>query len=113
MTFDEYQGLAMATATWKTGLLTGIRPDVYCALKLNGEAGEVAEKIGKVYRDNDGNYDPLRLDQIVMEMGDVLWYLAGLCDTLGVSMEDVAQTNLLKLLARRTAGTIHGDGDDR
>lgn len=114
MNFTEYQLEAMKTAIWITdpdGL--AIPPEVYCALKLNGEAGEVAEKIGKVYRDNGGEYDDYRIDGLALEIGDVLWYLAGLCETLGLDLGYIANLNINKLRSRRERNVIKGDGDDR
>lgn len=87
MNFRQYQEEAMRTANWKSSTHHVVPPDVYCALKLNGEAGEVAEKVGKVYRDSNGQYSSVRLQALQLELGGVLWYIAGLCDTLGLSLE--------------------------
>lgn len=40
-----------------------------------------------------------------------LWQLSGVCTIMGWDFEDVAQTNLDKLAARKAAGTIVGNGD--
>src|SRR5215210_6114760 len=102
MTFNEYQKQAMKTAImrgedfWSTG--------VYRTLGLVGEAGEVAEKIKKIARDKKGKISKADKAEITKELGDVLWYLQGLADYLGVSFEEVAQQNLKKLSSRKNRG---------
>jgi NTP pyrophosphatase (non-canonical NTP hydrolase) len=83
---------------------------LYYALGLVGEAGEIAEKIKKAYRDNGG-----QMDQELMkkELGDVLWYLAMLSEKMGFTLEDVAQTNIIKLEDRMKRGVLNGSGDKR
>ena len=93
MTFKEYQDQAQTTAAY---------PDmgnnfIYPTLGLAGEAGEVADKIKKVIRDNGGIVsDDKKLD-LIKELGDVLWYISQLSWELGFSLEDVALNNLNKL----------------
>jgi NTP pyrophosphatase (non-canonical NTP hydrolase) len=102
--FDEYQEQTRTTA---------IYPDEgavsYIALGLNGEAGELAEKIKKYIREDDEQY----LDEAESELGDVLWYLARLADELGVSLGDVAEDNLAKLHDRQQRDVLTGQGDNR
>lgn len=112
LTLDAYQTGAKSTALYL--------PDVrvlYPALKLAGEAGEVAEKLGKFmrdegYRPGDALNDEQR-EKMVKELGDVLWYVANLAADLGVSLEHVARVNLEKLQSRKARGVIGGSGDDR
>lgn len=85
----------------------------YPALKLAGEAGEVAEKIGKVIRDEGGVITPDRRQDIMEELGDVLWYVSNLAGDLGLDLEDVAQVNLKKLESRAKRNKLHGSGDRR
>jgi NTP pyrophosphatase (non-canonical NTP hydrolase) len=47
------------------------------------------------------------------ELGDVLWYVAQLASELGLELDEIAQTNLDKLLSRQRRGVLSGDGDDR
>jgi NTP pyrophosphatase (non-canonical NTP hydrolase) len=83
----------------------------YPALGLAGEAGEVADKVKKIYR--DGRDDARFKSDIAREIGDVLWYCAALADDLGYSLQQIAEMNIYKLQCRMNKGTIVGDGDDR
>lgn len=108
MNLNDYQKEATATAVYGEG--TKI---IYPTLGLVGEAGEVANKVKKVLRDNNGEFDEWRKLQIIDEIGDVLWYIAALTGDLGYSLEDVAKINITKLQNRRKNNTIHGEGDNR
>ena len=110
MDFSEYQTAAIATAKYHDLKIPGI---VYCALKCAGEAGEVAEKIGKVYRDKDGHFDPDTEYEIAKELGDVLWYLANIAEELGMELDWCAEVNIKKLADREKRGVIKGSGDNR
>lgn len=106
--FDEYQAKAYATAIYpeRYGIL-------YPALGLASEAGEVADKVKKRIRDHEGYVSPDSADEIVKELGDVLWYVANLAADLGVSMSAVADGNLEKLASRSKRGKLGGSGDNR
>ena len=128
MTLDEYQNKATDTAIYPgQGTALGM---VYCALKLNGEAGELAEHIGKAIRDDDFLYvyrdesgfscadveHPLRAkrqDLVVKEVGDCLWYLANICNELDIDLSDAAEINLEKLASRKERNVLQGSGDNR
>lgn len=86
---------------------------MYPALKLAGEAGEVAEEIGKMIRDDSGIMTDERRERLVGELGDVLWYINALAAELGESLERIAERNIAKLARRREAGTLKGRGSDR
>lgn len=108
MKLNEYQDKAMETAIYpeKTGL-------AYVAMGLAGEAGEVANKVKKIYRDCDGVAFRDDEDQIAKELGDVLWYVATMAHEIGYRLEDIAQMNVEKLASRKERGAIKGSGDDR
>ena len=109
MDFKTYQKKARETAQY---------PDlgsnnIYPTLGLVGEAGEVAEKVKKVIRDNNGIFDEQSKIGIKKELGDVLWYIANLCTEFEFNMDDVALQNLSKLKSRAAKGKISGSGDNR
>ncbi len=69
-------------------------------LGLTGEAGEVSDEIKKhVYHDK-----PLDVNKIVMEAGDVLFYLDRLLLILGRTLDDAMQANIDKLTKRYPDG---------
>ena len=103
MEMQSYQEQAFTTATEPS------RNIYYMTLGLTGEAGEIANKVKKVMRDGKA----LDLDDIKKELGDVLWYVAGLCTVLGIPLEEVAKANLEKLADRKKRGVIGGSGDNR
>lgn len=78
-----------------------------------GEAGEVQGKIKKIIRDSGGILNETDVVDIAKELGDILWYISSMCDTLGLKMEDIAALNIEKLKSRRDRGTLHGSGDNR
>jgi NTP pyrophosphatase (non-canonical NTP hydrolase) len=82
-------------------------------LGLSGEAGEVAEKFKKIYRDKDGVLTDEDKVQIAKELGDVLWYAATISRYLGIPFEDIARQNIDKLTARLENNKLHGSGDNR
>jgi NTP pyrophosphatase (non-canonical NTP hydrolase) len=99
MDFNTYSILASRTAGLGKGLGGGRIPALcYLALGLAGEAGEVANKVKKVYRDDAGT------DAIIDELGDVLWYLSETARELGTSLEVVAHLNIKKLEERHLKG---------
>ena len=78
-----------------------------------GGAGEVQGKIKKIIRDNGGIITDEARKEIIFKMGDTLWYLASMCQTLGISLEEVADMNIEKLKNRHVKGTVHGSEDNR
>ncbi len=109
MNFTEYQTKSRATAKYPV-IGHGV---IYPTLGLTNEAGEVAGKIKKVFRDKDGVISDETREALKAKLGDVLWYLAQVCTELNLSLDEVAETNLAKLLDRQARGKIHGDGDNR
>lgn len=111
MDFNSYQKKTAETAIYEPAIAL-----MYLPLKLAGEAGEVAEKIGKTFRAQGldamwiENHDTLELAK---ELGDVLWYVARLADELGFSLNEVAEMNLRKLNDRKDRGVLEGNGDNR
>src|SRR6056300_1794996 len=65
-------------------------------LGLVGEAGEVAEKIKKLMRDNT----KVSSDDIIKELGDVVFYVTALANYFNSDLTEVIQTNMDKLNSR-------------
>lgn len=107
--FDAYQRLSRRT--WRRVYTD--HPIVYPTLGLVNEAGEVAGKVKKIFRDKGGVISPEDREALKSELGDVLWYLAQICTELDLSLEEVAAYNLTKLFDRLERGVIQGEGDDR
>jgi NTP pyrophosphatase (non-canonical NTP hydrolase) len=84
--------------------------DAYLGLCLAGEAGEVAEKLKKAYRDHGSKVD---VDDMLKELGDVLYYLVRYAHLLGTDLESVARKNVEKLQDRAVRGKLRGEGDER
>lgn len=110
MKFNEYQKRALTTAS-TTG--DEFKDIMHWALGVNGEAGEIAEKLKKIIRDKKGDISESDKAALGGEIGDVLWYLAVLAHHLGLSFEDIAAANLDKLQSRKKRGVIGGSGDTR
>lgn len=124
MKLNDYQQAAVGTAVYPgRGSALGIS---YVGLKLNGEAGEFAEHLGKAIRDDaygqqvaqaDGlgqtPLTPERHALLKKELGDVLWYIAAGAEELGVTLEEIAAENLAKLASRKARGVLGGSGDNR
>jgi len=110
MNFNEYQRQALTTV-----LSTGddFKDLLHWVLGLNGEAGEVAEKLKKIIRDKNSVISEEDKQELAKEIGDVLWYLAVFANQLDISLDDIAAANLAKLKSRKERGTLSGSGDNR
>lgn len=108
MTIEEYQGIIQKTAVFPKEI--GL---TYCTLGLTGEAGEVAEKVKKLFRDKGGVITPEFKKDVKKELGDVIWYVTALANELGLSLEEIMEANYEKLIKRRETNTLHGSGDNR
>lgn len=108
MQLNEYSEKAAKTAIYGTDYEI-----VYPALGLASEAGEFAGKVKKVLRDQGGIFQQVDKESLMLELGDVLWYVAALARDIGFSLEVVAQHNLDKLQSRAERNVIKGSGDNR
>ena len=116
MEFDEYQEKAYTTATYPhvgSNIL-------YPAIGIAGEAGELLDKIKKIWRNSGVPVQRLEAQlteeevlEIVKELGDVLWNVGALCTELGISMQEMVDINIAKFEDRRKRGVIKGEGDNR
>ncbi len=101
ITANEYQEKCKSTAIYpKKDAIA------YLSLGLVSEAGEVAGKVKKQIRDGT-------VSNVASEIGDVLWYAARLADELDLSLAEIAEENMMKLLDRKARGVIGGSGDNR
>lgn len=120
MKLNEYQKKAMTTC------LPSCENMSYMLLGLMSEVGEIMGKVKKairkreIYIDDNDLLPAKDIDMEIIktldtglrsEVGDVLWYVAGLCYTMGCDLEDIAKDNLHKLSERKKNGTIIGNGD--
>ena len=108
-TFNDYQA-----ATFETAKYPPQQALEYLSLGIASEAGEVAGKMKKWIRDGDSKMTREEWVQAMSsEIGDVLWYAARLADELGLSLSQIAEDNMDKLLDRKARGVIGGSGDNR
>lgn len=108
MTLNEYQKKALETEDYQDELKI-----ILPTLGLTGEAGEVADKVKKVLRDNNGEFTDERKEEIAKELGDVAWYLAVSANSIGYTLEEICKMNIDKIESRFVRGKIHGEGDNR
>ena len=72
----------------------------------------MANKIKKLLREDYVLSDEYR-KELGKEIGDCLWYVAQLCTELGLSLEEIATENIVKVLKRAKDDKIKGSGDNR
>ena len=113
MDINRYSVEAMKFAVYQSS--------IYPALGLAAEAGEFLGKLSKIARVNDIDSFPTvweclpnsQRDELIDELGDVLWMVAACAEELGVTLDEVACINLAKLSDRANRGVICGSGDKR
>ena len=95
MDFKEYAVEVGKTAKYYNGLN-------YTIMALGGEAGELLNEYKKHLRDSFPNdmLDKDRRIRMLLELGDILWYLTRTAYELDSSLEHVAQMNIEKLATR-------------
>lgn len=115
---NGYQYAATATAVYPgQGTFWGM---LYVSLQGSSEAGEFAGKIAKLQRDDGAmpgthhrEFPEDKRNALILELGDELWYVAARCNELGITLEECARANLIKLKKRYERGTLGGSGDNR
>lgn len=92
MTGNEFQRLAMRT----NNKLEFTKQLTHAAMGVAGEAGEIIDTVKKfsIYGHQ------LNVPNLREEAGDVMWFVALLCDTIGADMEDVMAECIEKLKKR-------------
>ena len=121
MTLNEYQQKAMRTSTESSSNFA------YMTYGLGAEVGEFMDKVAKAVRkdlivtsdnrirsvlNHEEEFTEIR-NAMKAELGDCLWFIAGIADVMGWSLEEVAESNIAKLADRQKRGVIIGNGDNR
>lgn len=108
MTLEEYEKFVSGRAHFNRGIAELMEDDdataaflrmSYISGKLNGEAGEFVEEVQKSLRDSGGDFTKRREDMI-LELGDVMWYVTAACIELGITLDELTNQNKVKLQAR-------------
>ena len=128
MELNDYQKKAMSTCMDSSCNMS------YMAMGLVSEVGELTGKIAKAIRkgdvyigseanDSDLHYsksflgDRYRCYQwemdLMHELGDILWFAAGIAEVMRWTLDEVAEENISKLASRQKRGVIDGNGDNR
>ena len=108
MTVQEYNQKVLENINFGEG-----QNIIYPVLALNGEAGEVAEKVKKVLRDKGGVFDEEAKHDIALELGDSLFYITAAAENIGYTLEEIMRMNIVKIESRRIRGVTGGSGDRR
>lgn len=113
LTLNEYQSRTGETAVYPESGTGSIIAVNYAALGVANEGGEVAGKIKKAWRDDNGVITEAKRTELLGELGDVLWYVSQVATEIGWDLSEIAQSNLAKLSSRKERGVIGGSGDNR
>ena len=110
--------MPFVTERWLGGMITnwntiGGRVKHLQDLENRMASGELANKYKKVIRDDGGQLSTEKREDLIDELGDVIWYVAALADDLGITLAEVAKRNYNKLKSRRERGKLKGSGDNR
>jgi NTP pyrophosphatase (non-canonical NTP hydrolase) len=93
---SRMEEMSMADGVKTSHLLTA-------ALGLTGEAGEFADHVKKIFFHGKA-YDDDRREAMILELGDIMWYVMQACEALEVSLEEVVYDNVDKLSERHPDG---------
>ena len=102
-TLNDYQAAAM-------GVRLPSADDLYAKFGIVGELGELMSLLAKARRDGTKFDHDLNVKK---ELGDLLWFVAAIAADHGFTLQEIAQSNIFKLYARRDNGTLQGSGDNR
>lgn len=105
MGFDEYQQKAYVAIQPHN---TKAEEEMHWAVGLGGESGEVQDVIK--HRHFGGIFD---LQELVAELGDVLWNLSAICSVFGIRLGDVAKYNIMKMEYRFPDGVFDEERVER
>lgn len=96
MNFHEYQVLARRTQNTS---ITEFQRKMHALHGMSSEVGEIHGIFQKVYQGHTVDYD-----ELIKEMGDLMWFMCELCDCIGIELEDVCRLNIEKLKKRYPEG---------
>ena len=106
MDFREYQALARRTQNKE---LMPVERRLHALHGMSAEVGEIHSIFQKFYQGH-----PIKYDELKAELGDLMWFIAELCDVISADMDEVAQGNIDKLTKRFPEGfdaerSVHRD----
>jgi NTP pyrophosphatase (non-canonical NTP hydrolase) len=113
MQLQDYSAQALSTLLGEHAITDMDATLLSQVFGLVGESGEVAEKFKKLIRDKKGEISAEDKEEIIKELGDILWYVNSVSSLLGSSLEEVAKKNLDKVLSRKQRGVTLGSGENR
>jgi len=111
MTFDEYQKQALTTA--HISYDDPLMQNSIWVMGVAGEAGEIVEKWKKAVAYRNGEFSEDEFNDFKKEFADVIWYIAVLAASLGLSLDEIMEQNVAKLADRKRRNVIKGKGDNR
>jgi len=103
MEIAEYEAAALSTAKYEN--------DEVVWAQLPEEVGELFS-LKKILLRGDMNLVEFN-DNVIKELGDILWTVTMLSFEHGFSLQQVAEVNMVKLRDRLERGVLHGRGDNR
>jgi len=118
MDFATYQ--TKSNVTWKS--INRQTDELHALIGLSGEVGELHEKVKKLHRDAFPQVSDLTAIRGIIasssgdlgaEIGDILYYLARVCDIYGLNLQECAEGNIEKIMSRKERGVLSGSGDNR
>jgi len=96
---DQYEKFVLEQCSYPgQGTFAGLE---YTMLALGGEAREAQNEVKKSIRDEDSILTSDRRARILIELGDVLWYLVAAANELNSSLVQVAAMNEIRLRFRK------------
>lgn len=84
--------------------------NLHMVVGIAGESGELLDAIKKavIYR------KPIDLENIKEEIGDILFYIQGMCNSIDYSIQEAISDNMIKLSKRyHTGGYSDNQAQDR
>src|SRR5690554_6096432 len=93
MEIKEYQEKASRTCA---NLDSNLEDNLHMAIGVVTEAGEIAD----VFKKFLAYKKPIDWVNVKEEIGDIMWYIANICNINGWDLKDILQTNINKLKAR-------------